>query len=50
LLAQATKVIQGGGNTKDPQLAVAGGKNGAGIDEALDLVRAALGVAVATAG
>jgi alanyl-tRNA synthetase len=50
LLAQAAKVIQGGGNTKDPQLAVAGGKNGAGIDEALDLVRAALGLAVATAG
>src|SRR5690606_35258217 len=42
LLKEATKAIQGGGG-KDPNLAVAGGKNPAGIDEALDIIRAAIG-------
>jgi alanyl-tRNA synthetase len=46
LLATATKAIQGGGG-KDPHLAVAGGKNGAGIDDALALVRAAIRAALA---
>jgi alanyl-tRNA synthetase len=46
LLATATKAIQGGGG-KDPHLAVAGGKNGAGIDDALALVRAAIQAALA---
>jgi alanyl-tRNA synthetase len=41
LLAGATRAIQGGGG-KDPNLAVAGGKNPGGLDEALELVRAAL--------
>jgi alanyl-tRNA synthetase len=41
LLAGATRAIQGGGG-KDANLAVAGGKNAAGVDDALDLVRDAL--------
>jgi alanyl-tRNA synthetase len=39
LLAPAAKLIQGGGG-KDPHLAAAGGKNAAGIDDALELLRA----------
>jgi alanyl-tRNA synthetase len=46
LLATATKAIQGGGG-KDPHLAVAGGKHGAGIDDALALVSAAIQAALA---
>jgi alanyl-tRNA synthetase len=40
LIAAGAKAIKGGGG-KDPLLAVAGGKEPAGIDEALDLARAA---------
>jgi alanyl-tRNA synthetase len=42
LIAQAAKLIKGGGG-KDPLLAVAGGKDPAGLDAALDAARAALG-------
>ena len=42
LLGLATKAIQGGGG-KDPLLAVAGGKNAAGVDDALAIVRDAIG-------
>ncbi|MEY2589179.1 MAG: alanyl-tRNA synthetase [Acidimicrobiaceae bacterium] len=41
LIAQAAKLIKGGGG-KDPLLAVAGGKDPAGLDAALDAARAAL--------
>jgi len=44
LIAGAAEAIQGGGG-KSPDLAVAGGRNPAGLDEALDLVRAAVGIA-----
>ncbi len=43
LLADASKAVQGGGS-KNPDIAMAGGKNAAGIDEALSIVRAAAGV------
>ncbi|CAB4829609.1 MAG: alanine--tRNA ligase [Actinobacteria bacterium] len=42
LLGLATKLIQGGGG-KDPLLAVAGGKNGAGVDDAIGVIRDAMG-------
>jgi alanyl-tRNA synthetase len=41
LIAEASKAIKGGGG-KAADLAVAGGKDAGGIDEALELVRAAL--------
>jgi alanyl-tRNA synthetase len=41
LLGLATKLIQGGGG-KDASVAVAGGKNGAGVDEALAVIGAAM--------
>ena len=44
LVADATRAIKGGGG-KDPRLVVAGGKDPSGLDEALDLVRAAAGIA-----
>ncbi len=44
LLADATKAIKGGGG-RDARLVVAGGKDPDGLDEALDLVRAAAGIA-----
>jgi alanyl-tRNA synthetase len=44
LIADAAKLIKGGGG-KDPALAVAGGKDPGGLDEALDQVRAATGLA-----
>jgi alanyl-tRNA synthetase len=44
LVADATRAIKGGGG-KDPRLVVAGGKDPEGLDEALDLVRAAAGIA-----
>lgn len=44
LVADATRAIKGGGG-KDPRLVVAGGKDPGGLDEALDLVRAAAGIA-----
>ncbi len=43
LLEEAKKLIKGGGG-KDPFLAVAGGKDSAGLDPALDSVRAAAGI------
>ncbi len=44
LLDDASKAVQGGGS-KNPDMAMAGGKNIDGIDEALNLARAAAGVA-----
>jgi alanyl-tRNA synthetase len=44
LVADAAKAIKGGGG-KDARLVVAGGKDPDGLDEALDLVRAAAGIA-----
>jgi alanyl-tRNA synthetase len=44
LVADATKAIKGGGG-RDRRLVVAGGKDPSGLDEALDLVRAAAGIA-----
>jgi alanyl-tRNA synthetase len=44
LVADAARAIKGGGG-KDPRLVVAGGKDPGGLDEALDLVRAAAGIA-----
>ena len=41
LIAEASKAIKGGGG-KAPDLAVAGGKDPDGIDDALAIVRAAL--------
>jgi alanyl-tRNA synthetase len=49
LLATATKAIQGGGG-KDPHLAAAGGKNAAGVDDALELLRTAIGAARSNGG
>ena len=43
LIADASKMIKGGGG-KDPHLAIAGGKDAAGLDAALDQVRAAAGI------
>jgi alanyl-tRNA synthetase len=43
LLSDASKAVQGGGS-KNPDLAMAGGKNANGIDEALTIARAAAGV------
>ncbi len=43
LLAEASKAVQGGGS-KNPDMSMAGGRNVAGIDEALDLARRAAGV------
>jgi alanyl-tRNA synthetase len=42
ILADAAKAVQGGGS-KNPDMAMAGGKNVAGIDEALELARKAAG-------
>jgi alanyl-tRNA synthetase len=44
LIADAAKTIKGGGG-KDPLLAMAGGKDAAGIDAALDQARVAAGIA-----
>ena len=44
LIADAAQTVGGGGG-KDPDLAVAGGKDPTGIDEALDQARAAAGIA-----
>ncbi|MEY2399282.1 MAG: alanyl-tRNA synthetase [Actinomycetota bacterium] len=44
LLADASKAVQGGGS-KNPDIAMAGGKNTDGIDEALNIARAAAGIA-----
>jgi alanyl-tRNA synthetase len=43
LLADAKKLIKGGGG-QDPLLAVAGGKEAAGLDAALESVRGAAGI------
>ncbi len=43
LLSDASKAVQGGGS-KNPDMAMAGGKNAAGIDDALDLARKAAGI------
>ena len=42
LIADAAKAIKGGGG-RDPRLAVAGGKDPGGLDDALALARAAAG-------
>jgi alanyl-tRNA synthetase len=44
LIAEAAKTIKGGGG-KDPNLAIAGGKDAGALDAALDQVRAAAGIA-----
>jgi len=44
LIADAAKLVGGGGG-KDPALATAGGRDASKIDEALDLARAAAGIA-----
>ena len=44
LIADAAKAVKGGGG-KSPDLAVAGGKDPSALDEALELVRTAAGVA-----
>lgn len=46
LLAPAAKLVGGGGG-RGPEVAVAGGRFAAKIDEALELIRAALGLAAA---
>jgi len=43
LIADAAKTIKGGGG-KDAQLAIAGGKDASGLDEALEQARAAAGI------
>jgi alanyl-tRNA synthetase len=43
LIEASKKTIQGGGGA-NPELAMAGGKNAAGLDEALDQARAAAGL------
>jgi len=42
LIAEAAKLIKGGGG-KGPDLAVAGGKDAGGLDDALALVRTQVG-------
>ncbi|MBA2609379.1 MAG: hypothetical protein H0U92_10595, partial [Actinobacteria bacterium] len=44
LLNDASKEVQGGGS-KNPDMAMAGGKNTDGIDEALNIARVAAGIA-----
>jgi alanyl-tRNA synthetase len=46
LIADAARQVKGGGGRGD-ELAVAGGKEEAGLDGALDLVRAQLGLPLA---
>ena len=41
LIADAAKAVGGGGGGKNPELAVAGGRDPSRLDEALDLARAA---------
>ncbi|HEX3541364.1 MAG TPA: alanine--tRNA ligase [Acidimicrobiales bacterium] len=45
LIAEAARVVGGGGGGKNPELAMAGGRDPGRLDEALDLVRQALGIA-----
>jgi alanyl-tRNA synthetase len=45
LIAAGKQQIQGGGSDKDPRFAMAGGRNADGVDAALDLARAAAGIA-----
>src|SRR5262245_12703842 len=45
LMADAARAVGGGGGGKNPELAVAGGRDASRIDEALDLARAAAGIA-----
>ena len=44
LISDAARAVGGGGG-KHPELAVAGGKDATRVDEALDLARAAAGIA-----
>ena len=44
LIADGKKAIQGGGSDKDPTFAMAGGRDAAGIDAALDAARSAAGL------
>lgn len=46
LISPAAKIVGGGGGGKKPELAMAGGRDVARLDEALDHVRSALGLAV----
>jgi len=45
LIADAARAVGGGGGGKNPELAVAGGRDASRLDEALDLARAAAGIA-----
>jgi alanyl-tRNA synthetase len=45
LIADAARTVGGGGGGKNPELAVAGGRDASRIDEALDQARAAAGIA-----
>ena len=45
LIADAARTVGGGGGGKNPELAVAGGRDPSRLDEALDQARAAAGVA-----
>lgn len=44
LIADAARAVGGGGGGRDPELAIAGGRHAERIDDALDLVRARLGL------
>jgi alanyl-tRNA synthetase len=46
LISDAAKLVGGGGGGKNPEMAMAGGRDAGRLDEALDGVRAKLGVAV----
>ena len=43
LIAEAARTVGGGGGGKNPEQAMAGGKDATRLDEALDQVRARLG-------
>jgi alanyl-tRNA synthetase len=45
LVGGLARTLQGGGNTKNPELAVAGGKDPSRLDEVLAAARAELGIA-----
>jgi alanyl-tRNA synthetase len=45
LIADAARTVGGGGGGKNPELAVAGGRDASRLDEALDQARAAAGIA-----
>ena len=44
LIADAARTVKGGGGGKNPELAMAGGKDASALDEALDQARRAAGL------